>query len=71
MNPVIGLFGAFVFALGGAIVFYQLTNVLGMNRIVTQTSVNFVAFLIGFLVTGLGLWLIALTARPEIKQTPS
>jgi tetrahydromethanopterin S-methyltransferase subunit D len=71
MNPVTGLLGAFVFAIGGAIVFYQLTNVLGRNYTYSQTSGNFVAFLVGFLFIGLVLWLIALTARPDIKQNPS
>ena len=71
MNPVIGLLGAFVFAIGGALVFYQLTNVLGRNYTVTQIFGNFVGFLVGFLFMGLGLWLIALIARPDIKQNPS
>ncbi len=71
MNPAIGLLGAFVFALGGGVVFYQLTNVIGRNYTATATSGNFFAFLIGFLFIGLGLWFVALTARSDTRHNAS
>jgi hypothetical protein len=71
-----GLGGAFLFAVGGTILFAMLyvLNVLLPNY-QYQTSGSIIAYIfisfIGFLMLGFGLWLIVEDGKVETKQTPS
>lgn len=61
-----GLFGAFVFAFGGAIlsdVLYELFNPNGTTT-VSEGPIDIIGF-IGFLFVGIGLWLIVQSGKPE------
>jgi uncharacterized membrane protein len=71
-----GLGGAFLFAVGGTILFamlYVLNVLLPDYRYQTFASISsYIIFsFFGFFILGLGLWLIAQSGKSEIKQTPS
>lgn len=69
MNSIAGFGGAILFAIGGAILFG------GLFDLFTRPDADQFGFvllgLLGFFIIGLGLWLIALSGKPETKQTPS
>ena len=75
MNSGVGALGAFVLAIGGAISFEALYNLLEVYNGRYSTSsigspsfgTDFIGF-IGFLFVGLGLWLIVLSGKPETKE---
>lgn len=74
MNSLMGLLGAFLLAIGGAIgfealdtlFFEQATGFFGPS----SHASDFLGF-IAFLSIGVGLWLIVLSGKPETKQNPS
>jgi hypothetical protein len=71
-----GLDGAFLFAVGGTILFamlYVLNVLLPNYNYQTSASIGlFIGFsFLGFLILGLGLWLIVEDGKVETKQTPS
>ena len=67
METQYGLLGVVFFALGGAILFYQLSTALGRDSFFEGTFASFVGYGIGFLILGLGLWVIVLSGKTETK----
>ena len=69
MNPNQGLAGAFFLAIGGAILFEALNNLLNENG---ASSIGVPGYdvlgFIGFLIVGVGLWLIVQRWKPEMKE---
>lgn len=67
-----GLVGALVFAIGGAILFASLFEfgryVSGRTGMLSAQSFAVFGFF-GFLILGIGLWLIVQDGKPELKQT--
>jgi Na+-transporting NADH:ubiquinone oxidoreductase subunit NqrD len=59
---VLGILGAFLFALGGALLFNILFEVLTRGSEFNQTGLSVFAFL-GFFLVGLGLWSIVHDAK--------
>ena len=68
MHVLVGLLGAFVFAFGGAISFYELINSINRSSFETQSFGYFFGFFISLFMMGIGLWLIALSARNDEKE---
>jgi hypothetical protein len=68
MHPAFGLLGVFVFGFGGAYLFYGLINTVGKTSFYTEPFANFFGFFVGLLVMGLGLWFIALSAKPDKEK---
>jgi uncharacterized membrane protein YqgA involved in biofilm formation len=69
MNSLMGLFGAFVLALGGAILYEGLYVLFSLNTN-PQTSPSTVSAFCGFtgfLLIGIGLWVIVLSGKSETK----
>ena len=69
MRVELGLLGAFVFAFGATVVF-----LLGFTFLKYSGALNSPLYLfvfLGFLSLGLGLWLIALSVKPDTKQNSS
>ena len=62
-----GLGGALVFAIGGTLVFFMLFYLLTSGSYVNATAFTVYSFF-GFLLLGLGLWLIVNDVKP--KQNP-
>ena len=69
-----GLGGAFLLGVGGTILFYSLYVLLwdGFHDNLSNPLlvILFLSFL-GFLIFGIGLWLIVQSGKPDSKQTPS
>ena len=62
MHPLSGIIGVVIFAVGGAILFYELNYVI-QGSYYTSTFGSFIASLFGFLLVGFGLWLIVLDGK--------
>lgn len=71
MNPNQGLAGAFFLGIGGAILFEALNNVLHSGEYGASSigvpGYDILGF-IGFLIVGVGLWLIVQRWKPEMKE---
>jgi len=65
MNSSIGIVGAFLLAIGGALLIGILT-ISYVNRDFYVSGIVFSSF-ISFLAIGIGLWLIVLSGKPETK----
>ncbi len=69
-----GALGAFVLAIGGAISFEALYDLLEVYKWNSTSSFGSPSFgpdimgFIGFLFVGIGLWLIVLSGKPEMKE---
>jgi hypothetical protein len=73
-----GLFGAFLLAIGGTIIFllYYVFFQMGYSHVYYPAypaidPVFIIFSFLGFFVFGLGLWLIVLSGKAETKPTPS
>lgn len=78
MKLDVGLLGAFVLAIGGAILFEALYVLLqtysgqyGSPNMGSPSLPSDAFGFIGFLFVGIGLWLIVQSGKPETKKTPS
>ncbi len=71
MKSVFGLLGAILFAIGGAIVSMDFSGMITFPINDYQSFPSFIGFIIGFLLIGLGLWVIVLSGKSETKQSPS
>ncbi len=63
----LGLMGVFAFAVGGTILFSMLFFVLTAGNEIQGDSVSVFGFL-GFLLLGLGIWLILRDAKTESNK---
>ncbi len=63
----LGLMGVFAFAIGGTITFSMLFFVLTRGNEIQGNSVSVFGFL-GFLLIGLGIWLILRDVKPESNK---
>ena len=75
MKLKLGLLGVVFLAIGGATLSLDLTNImlgvgynLGRDTAMIQSAI--LGF-VGFLLFGLGLWVIVLSGKTDTKQTPS
>lgn len=64
MNPLIGLLGAVVLAIGGAFLFEGLYTISEGYYEINGGEPPFMGFT-GFLFIGIGLWLIVLSGKSE------
>jgi hypothetical protein len=69
MNPAIGVLGAFLIAIGGVFVSLSLGDFIRSTGPLNFGDV--IASFLGFLLFGVGLWLIVLSGREEPKQKSS
>jgi hypothetical protein len=69
MKSEFGLLGVILFAVGGAIVSMDFSGIF-TNPLSDRSFPMFLGFIIGFLIIGLGLWVIVLSGKPETKQPP-
>jgi hypothetical protein len=67
MTPQMGLLGVFLLALGGLMVSFSLG---GFIRSAYNDVGNAVGNFSGFILFGLGLWLIVQSGRQETRPTP-
>jgi hypothetical protein len=65
LKSLYGLLGVIFFAIGGAILFYQLSAVLGRNTYFTGTFGSFLGYGVDFFLLGLGLWVIVLSGKSD------
>ena len=73
VNPAVGILGAWVLAIGGALLFEGLGS---LSQDYAETNYGLSSFTIffgftSFLFIGIGLWLIVQSGRIETKQNPS
>ena len=71
MKSVFGLLGAILFAIGGAIVSMDFGGIITFPTNDYRSFSSFIGFIIGFLLIGLGLWVIVLSGKSETKQPTS
>jgi hypothetical protein len=65
----LGVLGAFAFAFGATVVLLLCFTFVKYSSALNSPLYLFV--FLGFLLIGLGLWLIALSVKSETKQLPS